>query len=502
MLQGPQQRVTHHSSHSSVSVAATATTTCYPQSQKHGYADHDTQHLQPEAAGIFQQLRHVSATLAASVQQLQQQQKPQPPRQQQQYLRKQPRRQQPRRKLFAYDAAAALLTKQLKLATSWQELQHLAQQYQPNGPSLERQQQQQQGLTALNPQLLSCLLSSLVKCQLPAAAPLHSKASAAAVSHDTQMFSTFVGQVFSQVLLLLPAMQPRELSNILWSAAKLNQPPDNHKIRQILTQMTQSGVLAHANAQDVSMCMYAIASLGIQVAEQQIELLLAAAAAQPDSTSPQALANTLWAVAVLQYRPSEQWLSNLESSCMQLLQQQQQRQTAALRSVRGPCLRRQQQQKTKEFSSKGLHQVLWAMAKLEWVPSDAFLKAYWAVSQQQLATMTPQGTTGIMWAAASLEIKPPSDWLDTWFNSSQLQFRKGRCRDLDLANALWASVRLGLEPCASWLQQGLASAEAVLAQAGAQELSVMLWGFAKLGVRPPGPWMGLWLESMHRRMNR
>jgi hypothetical protein len=35
-----------------------------------------------------------------------------------------------------------------------------------------------------------------------------------------------------------------------------------------------------------------------------------------------------------------------------------------------------------------------------------------------------------------------------------------------------------------------------------QELSNMLWAFAKLGVRPDAAWMHSWLEALQPRMGR
>jgi hypothetical protein len=412
----------------------------------------------------------------------------------------------------AYDASAAALSKQLKSAGSWEHALQLVQQYtqsatqqQQHGQQLQLQQPPGQELRQLNAQHLSCLLSSLARLQ-----PLVQSAAARVAGsrrelpyrkqqqqqQQQQQFTELVQSAFSQVLQQLPALQPREASNILWAACKLQQPPAALQLKQLLAHIAQPGVLARANAQDVSMALYAAAVLGLQVAEQQLEALLAAAAADMHNAAPQALSNTLWAVATLQYRPQEQWLSRVEERCCCLLQQQASQLGLQPRSGRSAGAHGAQ------FSSKGLHQLLWSMAKLQWMPEQRFLALFWAASGAQLPQMTPHGTSGILWAAASLEVSPPGDWLQSWLQVTQQQLAQHRCGDQDVSNALWSIVKLGVQPSTAWYEAAMDASGAVLAAAGSQELSVMLWSWAKLGVRPQQQWMQRWLQAMGRRMDR
>jgi hypothetical protein len=402
-------------------------------------------------------------------------------------------------RVLVYDAAAAALSQQLKCAGSWQQVQELVQGYGRQQQQGHKQQQSQtfdQALKMLNPQHLSCLLSTLARLQPTA----WSTASTAAASRRTltsrqqqqlllQQFTELGHAAFSEVLQQLPALQPREASNVLWAACKLQHPPAAPQLKQLLAHMAQPALLARSNAQDVSMALYAAAVLGVQVAEQQLEALLAVAAANIDSAAPQALANMLWAVATLQYRPREQWLSMVEDRCCDLLQQQASHQQI------GSAF-------SAAFTCKGLHQLLWSMAKLQWMPEQRFLSLFWSVSQAELPHMTPHGTTGILWAAASLEVMPPEAWLHTWLSAMQQQLLDGRCGDQDVSNALWAVVKLGLRPHEAWLAAAMDASGAVLAGAGSQELSLLLWSWAKLGVRPQQQWMAAWLQTMGKRMNR
>jgi len=169
-------------------------------------------------------------------------------------------------------------------------------------------------LAQLNPRHLSCLLGMLVRLQ-PAA-------TSTAASKQSKVFEQFIILVFAEAVHQLPYMAPRELSNILWAAAKVQQPPAAQQVKQMFKQMALDSMLAAANPQDLSMALYAVAALGVQVPELQLQAVLQAAVRQLHAAAPQAAANTIWAVAVLQYRPEEQLLQAIEQRCCNLLQQQ------------------------------------------------------------------------------------------------------------------------------------------------------------------------------------
>jgi hypothetical protein len=235
------------------------------------------------------------------------------------------------------------------------------------------------------------------------------------------------------------------------------------------------------------MSLYAVASLAVQVPEQQMDVLLAAAAGHVQTASPQALSNVLWSVATLQHRPKEQWLEQLEARCTGILAASctQQHWHAAQHTPDSSSLahtqqheRIQQQQWQQQqrwqraqpggLTPRGLHQLIWAMARLQWQPSGAFKAAFWPASLALLADMQPHGTTGVLWAVASLALQPPGPWVSAWMGTLQQQMQAGLCGPQDLSNALWAVVRLGLKPWEAWLQDALAATEAVLDRAGTQ----------------------------------
>jgi hypothetical protein len=369
---------------------------------------------------------------------------------------------QPRR-----SAPEAALSAQIRAADSLEQLQLLVASYDaPQHDSSSSSSQAApragsgtpadvaQALTRLNGRHLSRLLSALNRLQPP---PTH----AAAAADGSASFWSFSRLVFSECLGQLPSLGPAELSTSLWAASKLAQPPPAPQLRQLLAQLSAPHVLVAANAQDISMALYAAASLAMQVDEQQLDTLLAAAARQLHAAAPQAVANTLWAVAMLQHRPGEDWLLRVDAHCCTCMQSSassswQQRQ------------QQQQQQQQGSFTPLGLHQVLWAMAKLQWRPTQALQDAFWSASLGQLQHMTPHGTSGTLWAVASLALQPPQAWTAAWLHALAMQLRQERCGPQDVSNALWAVVRLGLRPEPTWVDAAMCASHALLPAAGTQ----------------------------------
>lgn len=417
----------------------------------------------------------------------------------------------------------AFLSRSIQTANSWPELAAVLISYGKGMPSstsaiqqqspklqqrpgrheLQQQQEVSAALKQLNGKHLARLLKALARLQPPAhshhpppaaaASPgsvsggssskLPSTAAARWSRHDQQSFWTFTQLAVSECLEQLPSLSAWELSSTLWASCKLAHAPPAFQLRRLLQQLTEPSILASASAQDLSMALYAVASLAVQVPEQQLEVLLGASAGCLQEAAPQALSNTLWAVATLQHRPTEGWLRQMEAHCTSILDStQQQQQWQGLQEPTEPpqaqhiqqTWQQQQRQRQRQpwssarFSPLGLYHLLWAMAKLQWQPAPAFQAGFWPASLSQLQHMSPHGTSGILWAAASLALQPPGPWAIAWLSRLQQQMQQRRCGPQDLANALWAVVRLGLRPGSAWLDDALRATQAVLASAGTQ----------------------------------
>lgn len=388
----------------------------------------------------------------------------------------------------------AELTRAFSTAPNWQRLAELVREAGDKGGPRDNRPSPvlAGGLSALNGRHIACLLSKLAR--LPA--PPGNGSNAAAQQH-----LALAHGACSAAVALRHTLRPRELSTVLWAASKLPRPPPHEQLRCLLHELATPRSLRTAQAQDVSLGLYAAAVLGLQVDEEQLQPLLSAAAAALPAAAPQAVSLSLWAVASLQYRPGAEWLSAAEGRATELLQLQQQR-----RAVGGSS------DGSSSFAPQGLHQLLWAMARLRWVPGSAFMDAFWRASGQSLRYMTPHGTSGLLWAAATLGTPPPDAWSHTCLERLREQLDAGSTGSQDVVNALWAIARMRgtgaaptdspLAPGAAWLSSALCAARRTMPSASPQELALLLWACGRLEVRPDQAWMQDWLVAMQHCFGR
>jgi hypothetical protein len=88
----------------------------------------------------------------------------------------------------------------------------------------------------------------------------------------------------------------RELANIILACGHMHMA---HTMQLLLPVIVQDSVLQQANPQDVSNTLWAVATLGMPVAEDQVLQLVQRMKQVLPQASPQAISNTLWAVATL-----------------------------------------------------------------------------------------------------------------------------------------------------------------------------------------------------------
>lgn len=95
-----------------------------------------------------------------------------------------------------------------------------------------------------------------------------------------------------------------------------------------------------------------------------------------------------------------------------------------------------------------LSNTVWALCKLELMPTGDWLAAFYAASRAALPACSPQEACNMLWALAAAGARPQPDWLARFFDAT--------------LGGLWA-----------WESQGLANAT---------------WALARLRYRPPGAW--------------
>ncbi|GIL57480.1 hypothetical protein Vafri_12711 [Volvox africanus] len=135
------------------------------------------------------------------------------------------------------------------------------------------------------------------------------------------------------------------------------------------------------------------------------------------------LANTLWAVAKLGYRPSERWLEVL-------------------------LMRASAQMHT--FNPQHLANTLYALMLLRYMPPPAWLESFYATAGQRLHGFGPGELSHLCYAAGKLGLQPGLQLLGGVLHHSMLHMQYYDARELALL--LYGVVHMGARLHADWLR--------------------------------------------------
>ncbi len=223
-----------------------------------------------------------------------------------------------------------------------------------------------------------------------------------------------------QLKSMLPDVEARQISNILWSSAKLGLNPDafvpgmTDALAAKLLQMTKDEARRQPNAQECANFVWALATLGHEPADKGLVDAVCYHFARlikhrDDSKQPnaQGAANIMWALATLGHEPADQGL--IDAVC---------RHFVVLIKHRDA-----RQQPT----AQGAANFLWALATLGHEPADQSMTDavcdYFAMltrHRDALKRPSAQGAANVMWALAELNHAPPNgaasvilEWLTT-----------------------------------------------------------------------------------------
>lgn len=275
----------------------------------------------------------------------------------------------------------------------------------------------------------------------------------------------------------LHGLGPRQLSTLMWAAAKLPSIIADASMPWQAAQLLPGRLEAGAgSAQDVSMALWAAAKLGMQPPPGWLDAMAGALLQRLDSSQPQTLANSAWALASLQHDPGDEWLGAVAGRAAALMPQ---------------------------FSEQGLSSLVWALARLgagqHCTAGSRLLAEVLQQAAVQLPSMSPQAASMLLWALATMDITPPQPWLAAYHAATAPRLRQWASQDLSLS--IWAHARLRVRPPAGWHAAFAAASASRLPSASAQELANMVWGLAKLGLLPSSSWLVAWQAAMQTAMN-
>ncbi len=176
-----------------------------------------------------------------------------------------------------------------------------------------------------------------------------------------------------------------------------------------------------------------------------------AAQRRMEECNPQALANSLWALATLGLRPDQGFMAEWTKAA---------------------------QRQMEEFNPQNLSNSLWALATLGLRPDQGFMAAWTKAAQHRMEEFNPQALANSLWALATLGLRPDQGFMAAWTKAAQ--HRMGEFNPQDLSNSLWALATLGLRPDQGFMAEWTKAAQRQMEEFNPQDLSNSLWACAVL----------------------
>uniref|UniRef100_A0A383V718 RAP domain-containing protein n=1 Tax=Tetradesmus obliquus TaxID=3088 RepID=A0A383V718_TETOB len=351
---------------------------------------------------------------------------------------------------------------------------------------------------------------------------------------------------------VLPAAQQHQLVNMLYGLAVLRVRPAPHVLQQLLAHTQQhieqlvAESAAHTSSSSssssdswhargdrratkvLSQLLWAAATLQLQLPRSWLRCFWAASALLLPQFSAQDVSNVAWAAGALRLSPSDAWLLRLQQQASAVACSMSGQGLAntlwgcavvAPQGVR-PAVLLQLLQCCIALGPAGLDgqnlaNMCWAAARCLAAASSSSSSSSWdersiAHAQQQLQQLlsacqpllprlAPRDWSNILWACGLLRWQPGPEVLGQLWRKTPAGFstslnphsssRPTAWSPQGLANVLWGCARLGLRPPGVWLQGFEAAAVLLLPQFGPQELANMLWACGELRYAPSEAWM-------------
>ncbi|KAG2494130.1 hypothetical protein HYH03_007768 [Edaphochlamys debaryana] len=315
---------------------------------------------------------------------------------------------------------------------------------------------------------------------------------------------------------LLDAVQPwlgrtgaTGLSQALWGLARIGHAPPAAWLDVFYPAAAAALARPGANPQHASNLLWAAVMLRLQPPPALLDAALGLVEVQARLASPQSLTLSAWAAVQLRSGAAlgPSWWSALEGAVGALAGRLQPQDIshvvwAMARGGHRPprswlhaitceahgCMR--------GFRAQELSNLLWGLVQLRFRPAQAWVTAAATAAQGKLQDFKAFELAVLLWALAGLEAGPllPRSFAGELFYHSAPKL--GYFSAQDCANFLWAAARLGLRPPEPWMAAFVEESFTQLPRCSPQHLANLVWAFAKIGRRPPEPWMDrFFLES-------
>jgi hypothetical protein len=190
-------------------------------------------------------------------------------------------------------------------------------------------------------------------------------------------------------------------------------------------------------------------------ADRLHDVLWAAAEQEAPRMNPQGVANTLWALAKLNMRP-----------------------TGSLREVLWAAAERV----APSMNPQEVANTLLSLSKLDMPPTGSLHKVLWAAAERVAPSMNPQNVANTVSALAKLDMPPTRNLREVLL--AAVERVATSMNPLEVANTMSALASLDMPPTGSLREMLWAAAERVAPSMNPKEVTKTLWALAKLDMPP------------------
>eukprot|EP00798_Chlamydomonas_sp_ICE-L_P009716 gene9716-7587_t len=267
----------------------------------------------------------------------------------------------------------------------------------------------------------------------------------------------------------LETLNPAGLSSVMWAWGRLGVAPPRDWLDHYLHVSSQG--MSLWESRHVANSLWAMAELRIQLPSDSPWMLGVLSHAESNMHSFTALdiSQTLWALVVLDQRPSTAWT------------------LAAFQAVTSTL---------PNMAPQELSNTLWALATLKWSPEVAWLDAVEAILLGQMDSLGEQALSMCSWSLAKMGHSPSGEWLEAW--SAACTALLPTMQPQAISNCVWAQLLwypsaqfaalVFVTSATSYLRRHVSSTPRVYSS---NNLVVATWALAKLGYAPGADWMEL-----------
>lgn len=254
----------------------------------------------------------------------------------------------------------------------------------------------------------------------------------------------------------------------------------------------------------VSVTLSSLAKLGYRKSKQ-LRPILEACPPTMASSSPQALANMLWAAAMLKLSPGAKWLEAAESALAGHVERLTPRELCTCVYALGLLGHRPRQDIMRAVCVRAerllpmcrpsdLANLASGLAGMRHLPDDAWMRTYLATTMPRLRGYQLRDLHRTLAALAALNCKPDDAWLAEFYSSCRAFLEDEAPGRSTLSARMMGSMafslaRLNCRPDIRWMDTCLQRSKRALGAASTAELTQLISALAMLRYRPGDPWL-------------